>query len=111
MRDSCAGRWTSSRTRPSPRKVMTQTQTQHRPPSAASPISVSRSELADAERCPRRWLFFWYWGYVPADPAPTGLRNLGGRVHTALEGWYGYGLDPLMIINLLYAAAVEEHPD
>lgn len=78
---------------------------------AHSPLALSGTELRDWARCPRKWLVTWYWGFLPADPAPTGLRNVGIRLHTALEGHYGYGLDPLLIIDLLYRTEIEAHPD
>jgi hypothetical protein len=53
----------------------------------------------------------YYYGLVPDDPLPTGTRELGTNVHTALEGLYGYSLDPLAVLQLIYGAAIESHPE
>jgi PD-(D/E)XK nuclease superfamily len=76
-----------------------------------TPLLISRSELEMWARCPRNWLRAYYYGYQLADQRPDGNTNLGIRVHTALEGAYGYGLDPLELLNLLYGQAIKEHPD
>jgi PD-(D/E)XK nuclease superfamily len=78
--------------------------------SQPAPLLLSRSELDCWARCPRKWLVTYYWGYQPADPVPYGSRESGTRIHTALEGYYGYQLDPLATIALLYKLAIEEHP-
>lgn len=74
-------------------------------------LAISNSELQTWARCPRKWLIAYYLQYQPADEAPTGSRNGGIRVHTALEGMYGYGLDPVAVLGILFAEAIEAHPD
>lgn len=74
-------------------------------------ITISQSEIATWSRCPRQWYLKYYRGIVPAEEAPTGNMQLGGRVHTALEGWYGYGLDPLAVLEVLYKIEMEARPD
>ena len=76
-----------------------------------SPLGLSQSEINMWKRCPRQWYVTYYLGFLPADPAPTGARNVGIRLHTALEGHYGYQLDALLVIDLLYKAEIEAHPD
>jgi hypothetical protein len=48
---------------------------------------------------------------VPAEESPVGAAPTGVRVHAALEGYYGYGLPPAEVVNVLYAMAVEAFPD
>lgn len=74
-------------------------------------LAISNSELQTWARCPRKWLIHYYLQYQRAVEPPTGTRNGGIRVHTALEGMYGYGLDPVAVINILFAEAIEEHPE
>jgi RecB family exonuclease len=74
-------------------------------------ITISNSEIAKWKRCPRQWYLTYYLGMVPADPPVVSNPLLGTRIHTALEGWYGYQLDPLAVIQLLYAAEIRSHPD
>jgi RecB family exonuclease len=79
------------------------------PPPA--PIGLSGSEIALWKRCPREWYVTYYLGYLLADPPPTGSANIGTRIHTALEGHYGYGLDPQVTIDVLYTAEIAAHPE
>lgn len=74
-------------------------------------IGISGSEMATWKRCPRLWMIRYYYAMVPAEPAVTGNMQLGTRVHTALEALYGYDLDPLMVLAVIYAAEIEQHPD
>src|SRR5215813_8490345 len=71
---------------------------------------MSNSEMGTWARCPRMWLIRYYLGFVPADPVPVGNSQLGIRVHTSLEGLYGYQADPLKVLELLYRTAIEGHP-
>ena len=73
-------------------------------------IGISNSEIQLWKRCPRKWLTEYYWGFLPADPSPLGAANLGIRVHLALEAKFGYGLDPLRVLDIIYGAEVEKHP-
>lgn len=74
-------------------------------------LAVSNSEIFAAQRCWRNWYLTYYLGMVPTQEVPVGNRQLGTRVHTALEGLYGYDLDPLMILQILYRAAIEAFPE
>lgn len=75
-------------------------------------LIVSNSELGTWRRCPRRWLLGYYFGLLPRkeNMAPTGSSILGIRLHAALEGLYGYGIDPIRIIDAIYLKATEEWP-
>src|SRR5215469_10422802 len=79
------------------------------PPNRRLAVSGSETDLWD--RCRRRWLTEYYWGFLPADPSPLGALNFGNRVHLALEGHFGYGADPLWILDVIYAAEMERHAD
>lgn len=73
--------------------------------------AISNSEMASWTRCPRQWFLRYYLGFIPAHEHPVSAAKLGTRVHTSLEALYGYGLDPLMVLKVLYGAEIEEHSD
>lgn len=73
-------------------------------------IAISQSEIATWQRCRRKWLITYGLGFVPAEESPVSARMLGTRAHTALEGYYGYGLDPVTVLDLLYRFAIDESP-
>jgi hypothetical protein len=72
-------------------------------------ISISNSEIATFDRCRRKWALRYWWGASPAEPEIVGNAILGTRVHAALEGMDGYGLDPLAVLAVLYDQAIDEH--
>lgn len=74
-------------------------------------LTISNSEIYAWTRCRRNWLLTYYYGLVPAAEIPYGNRQLGSRVHTCLEGKYGYGLDPLTVMMLLYKIELDAHPE
>jgi len=74
-------------------------------------VAVSNSEIATWDRCRRQWYLKYYLGMVPEHEAPYSNQWLGTRIHSALEGLYGYQMDPVHTLNLLYALAVQENPD
>lgn len=76
-----------------------------------NPVGISQTEISTYQRCPRMWYLKYYLGMVPADEPPTGSRILGIRVHAALEGMYGYGLEPRETLLLLYGIAKRERPE
>jgi PD-(D/E)XK nuclease superfamily len=77
---------------------------------AAAPVAISHSEMATWARCRRKWFVAYFLGFRLADEPATGNSQLGTRVHTALEGMYGYGLDPLVVLAIVYKLAAEQHP-
>lgn len=74
-------------------------------------ISISNSEIQTWKSCRRRWLLSYFWGYQRTDRAPVGSSILGIRLHAALEGHYGYGLDPVALVRRFYRDALEEHAE
>lgn len=74
-------------------------------------IKISNSEIDKWKRCRRQWLVTYGLGFLPDRETPAGTRQLGTRIHTAMEGWYGYQLDPLMVLTLIYQAEIQASPD
>jgi RecB family exonuclease len=74
-------------------------------------ICISQSEISVWTRCPRKWYLSYYLGAVPAQEELTGSRILGTRVHTALEAWQGYDLDPLAVLGITYQLVLDAHPE
>jgi hypothetical protein len=74
-------------------------------------LAISNSEMKTWQRCRRKWFLSYYLGTQPADPEVTGVRIQGTRIHSALEGHYGYQLDPVTTLGALYQAAITAFPD
>ena len=74
-------------------------------------IQLTNSEIFMWQRCQRMWLLTYYLGYTPDAEEVTGNRILGIRIHCALQGYYGYDLDPLTVLHVLYQLALEAFPD
>lgn len=74
-------------------------------------IAISNSEIATWDRCRRQWFLKYFLGEIPADEPPVSNQLLGTRVHAALEGKYGYELDPVMVLETLYKLTIEAFPD
>lgn len=74
--------------------------------------SFSHSEYRSLKGCRRRWWLTYVkrLSTKSEDEAPTGNRNLGLNVHLALEGHYGYGLDPLEVLKTVYRETLERYP-
>ena len=74
-------------------------------------ISISNSEMFTWQRCKRLWFVRYYLGYTPDAEEVTGNRILGVRIHCALQGHYGYGLDPLAVLGVLYQIELDASPE
>lgn len=74
-------------------------------------LAISNTEISTFDRCLRQWYLKYYLGIVPAHEPAAGNRNLGIRVHVAMEAAYGYGLDPLAVLGILYAIEIDAHPE
>jgi RecB family exonuclease len=74
-------------------------------------ITISNTEIQTWQRCRRKWFVSYYLGYQPEAEEVTGHRILGVRIHAALEGWYGYGLDPLVVLGVLYKIELDRSPE
>lgn len=75
-------------------------------------LQLSNSTIKAFKTCRRKWYLTYYerLGIKPSRRNPTGYADLGTRVHLALEAYYGYGLDPLSVLGLIYQWACEEYP-
>ena len=76
-------------------------------------LRVSNSEIGTFMRCPRKWLLQYYFGLQKPEREleATGSAMLGIRLHAALQGMYGHGLDPIDILRKIYGQAVMKWPD
>lgn len=76
-------------------------------------LSASPSELAKFQRCRRQWALTYYykWGIDHQRAKPVGAALLGTRIHAAMEGYYGYDIDPFTAIGVIYDTARSERPE
>lgn len=76
-------------------------------------LSASPSELAKFQRCRRQWALTYYykWGVDPMKTSPVGAALLGTRIHAAMEGYYGYDIDPFTALGVIYDTARTQRPD
>jgi hypothetical protein len=75
-----------------------------------APIILSHSQLKSFTMCRRRWWLAWHLGWTLKSEVPTGVVHIGSHIHLALEGWYGYGLDPLQVLRWSYADVIAQQP-
>lgn len=76
-------------------------------------LRVSPSEMSKFQRCRRQWalLYYYRWAVDPTTANPTGAALLGTRIHAAMEAYYGYGIDPLTALGIIYDTACHQRPD
>lgn len=76
-------------------------------------VTISNSEIRCWQLCRRRWYLAYYLGLQPRPELdiPTGVMNVGNQVHLALEGWYGYKLDPLQVLRWSYEDVISRRPE
>ena len=80
---------------------------------------VSNSELQTFKACRRKWWLAWYRGLRPVRESPTGVRQIGDRLHRALKEHYVPGgpktpdhlLDALERLIVLDRSAVGQLSD
>lgn len=72
---------------------------------------ISHSQLKSFSMCRRRWWLAWHLGWTLKDERPTGVVHLGSHIHLALEGWYGYQLDPLQVLRWSYEDIISQQPE
>lgn len=75
-------------------------------------LKLSNSTIRTFKRCPRSWYLSYHltYGVRPEQENQVSVAALGTRVHCALEAYYGYGLDPLAALRVIYYLATKEHP-
>jgi hypothetical protein len=68
-------------------------------------VSFSNSEIQTYKHCRRRWWLKYYLqlGLRPDLENPVGVRNLGSRIHAALQQFYERGADPIAAIDEIYS--------
>lgn len=78
-----------------------------------SELLLSNSCAATFKQCRRQWWLTYVRHLVTRSDRvmPVGVAELGTRVHLALEAYYGYDLDPISVLGLVYDWAGMEHPD
>lgn len=74
-------------------------------------LEMSNSELSTWRRCRRRWFIAYFLQKGRSNDGEAGVRQLGSRIHTALEGYYGYGVDPVATIRDIYLEDVATAQD
>lgn len=67
--------------------------------------SFSNSEIQTYKDCRRRWWLTYYLqlGLRPDLENPVGVRNLGSRIHAALQAYYERGVNPIDAIDEIYS--------
>ena len=69
------------------------------------PLTISNSEIQTWKSCKRKWWLTYYreLGFKRENEAPVGARQLGSRVHLALELMYRSDENPIEVLNDIYA--------
>lgn len=77
------------------------------------PLRLSNSTIRTWKRCPRSWYlgYFLSYGNRPGNENPTTVATLGTRIHCALEAHYGYNLDPIDALRVIYHLAAQDRPE
>ncbi len=75
-------------------------------------LKLSNSTLKAFKRCSRHWYLAYHltYGLRPENEKATNVAKLGTRVHCALEAYYGYNLDPVKALKVIYYLAERENP-
>lgn len=75
-------------------------------------LRLSNSTIRTYKQCARKWYLAYHltYGLRPEQENQTSVATLGTRVHCALEAYYGYGLDPIKALAVIYYLASKEHP-
>lgn len=76
-------------------------------------LKVSPSEIAKFRRCRRSWAltYFYKWGVNPQYAPATSAALLGTRIHASLEAYYGYNIDPVSALGVIYEHEVGKRPE
>lgn len=76
-------------------------------------LVVSNSSMKTFKHCRRKYYFQYVqrWDRDPRTTNPANARELGTRIHCALEAYYGYGIDPLDALGYIYDLVIDERPD
>lgn len=76
-------------------------------------LVLSNSTIRTYKTCKRHYYLRHYreLGVPKRRHNPTTVAELGTRVHTVLEAFYGYDVPWEVSVPIIYAAAKQEHPD
>ena len=74
-------------------------------------LKVSPSEISTFRRCRRKWWLKYYLGWSPKNQPAVSAALLGTRIHASLEAYYGYDIDPLSALGVIYDHEVTLRPD
>jgi RecB family exonuclease len=76
-------------------------------------LKVSPSEISKFRRCRRSWALTYHyrWGVDPQRAPAVSAAQLGTRIHAALEAYYGYGIDPVSALVVIYDHERAKRPD
>jgi PD-(D/E)XK nuclease superfamily len=77
----------------------------------AQPLVISHSEMRTWARCKRQWYLAYYRKLRLRTESPTGVVHIGSHIHLALEGYHGYGLDPITVLRWSYDDVIEARPE
>jgi RecB family exonuclease len=74
--------------------------------------SISNSEIQTYKSCRRRWYLAYYreLGLTGSAEKSVGARQLGTKVHVALDKMYSENANPIEVVNALYAEDIERWP-
>jgi RecB family exonuclease len=78
-----------------------------------SKLVLSNSTIKKYKTCKRSWYLTYYrqLGTPKRRHNPCTVAELGTRVHTVLEAYYGYGVAPADALDVIYDAAETAYPD
>jgi RecB family exonuclease len=76
-------------------------------------MELAHSELKTFATCRRKWYVSHYlkYGLDPDRTSPVGKARMGTRVHLCMEAYYGYGLDPVAVLNWQYRQELHLYPE
>jgi hypothetical protein len=77
----------------------------------ATGLMISHSELKTFALCRRRWWLSYFCFQQLKDDSPVGVVHIGSAIHLALEGYHGYNLDPLAVVQWSYADIISKRPE
>lgn len=73
-------------------------------------LKISNSEIQTFKDCRRKWYLVYYreLALKRSEQSGVGARELGTRVHVALEALYAHDANPIEVLDAIYAADIAE---
>ncbi|MGB2791301.1 MAG: PD-(D/E)XK nuclease family protein [Candidatus Moraniibacteriota bacterium] len=77
------------------------------------PLTISNSEIQTWKTCRRKWYLVYYrqLGLKRTKEDATGARQLGTKVHIAMEAMYREGENPVAAVQALYEEDIASFPE